>query len=100
MPTKNPFMSRAKIYAEGGEDNFREGLRNITGPKRIFQARIEPVIINKRIFESQLRNNSSDNLKGKKRAIYQYNPFSERDKPYGVFFNQEELLEETTCLFY
>ncbi len=100
MPTKNPFMSRAKLYAEGGEDNFTEGLRNITGPKRIFQARIEPVVINKRIFEKQLQTYSVDNLRGVKREIYQYRPFTKKGQPYGVYFSQENLLQETTWLFY
>jgi hypothetical protein len=56
----------------GREDNFNEELRNITGPKRIFQARTEAVTVSDRILENQFQKYSIGNLEGEKRKIYDY----------------------------
>ena len=100
MPSRNPFMSRVKRLMTGREDNFNEELRNITGPKRIFQARTEAVTVSDRILENQFQKYSIGNLEGEKREIYEYVPFTKDINGYGVHFNQSDLLKETTQLYY
>ncbi|HOO32665.1 MAG TPA: hypothetical protein PK466_06270 [Thermotogota bacterium] len=100
MPSRNPFMSRVKRLMTGIEDNFNEELRNISGPKRIFQARTEAVTVGERLLENQFQKYSIGNLEEEKREIYRYVPFTKDINEYGIHFNQSELLKETTQLFY
>jgi len=100
LPSRNPFMSRVKRLMTGREDDFNGELGNISGPRRIFQARTEAVLINERLMEKQFQNYSLNNLETDDIQIYKYLSFGKDAHQYGISFFQEALLKETTGLFY
>lgn len=100
MPSKNPFMSRVKRLMTGREDDFNGELGNISGPRRIFQARTEAVLINERLMENQFQKYSLNNLEQEDICLYEYQSFGKDAHQYGINFFQEAMLKETTALFY
>ncbi|MEA1885430.1 MAG: hypothetical protein U9N62_13080 [Thermotogota bacterium] len=100
MPSRNPFMSRVKRLMTGREDDFNGELGNISGPRRIFQARTEAVLVNERLMEKQFQNYSLNNLEHQDICLYKYQPFGKDALQYGINFFQEAMLKETTGLFY
>ncbi|MFP4460996.1 MAG: hypothetical protein ACOC34_01440 [Thermotogota bacterium] len=100
MPSRNPFMSRVKRLMTGREDDFNGELGNISGPRRIFQARTEAVLINERLMEKQFQNYSLNNLANEEFQLYKYQSFGKDAHQYGIGFYQEAMMKETTGLFY
>jgi hypothetical protein len=100
LPSRNPFMSRVKRLMTGREDDFNGELGNISGPRRIFQARTEAVLINERLMEKQFQNYSLNNLEHQDITLYKYQSFGKDAHRYGINFFQEAMLKETTGLFY
>jgi len=100
LPSRNPFMSRVKRLMTGREDDFNGELGNISGPRRIFQARTEAVLINERLMEKQFQIYSLNNLETEAFQLYRYQSFAKDAHQYGICFFQESLLKETTGLFY
>ncbi len=100
MPSRNPFMSRVKRLMTGREDDFNGELGNISGPRRIFQARTESVLVNEKLMEKQFQNYSLNNLEHQDISLYKYQSFGKDPHQYGINFFQEAMLKETTGLFY
>ena len=99
MPSRNPFMSRAKRLMTGREDDFNGELGNISGPRRLFQARTESVLINERLLEKLFQNYSADYFEKEDLKLYQYHSFEKDAHQYGICLFQETLLKETTGLY-
>jgi len=100
LPSRNPFMSRVKRLMTGREDDFNGELGNISGPRRIFQARTEAVLVNERLMEKQFQSYSLNNLDHQNISLYKYQSFGKDAHQYGICFFQEAMLMETTGLFY
>jgi len=78
------------------EDPFEEELRTISRQKRIFQARTENVLLKNQVVNSIL---SLESPKFLKENIFTYKPFEEDPTIFGLYFDQNDLINETAALF-
>ncbi|HRW91606.1 MAG TPA: hypothetical protein P5560_01515 [Thermotogota bacterium] len=97
MPVKNPFLSKAKLLATGVNDPFEEELRALSGPKRVFQFRIETVTLED-VFIVQTLAQPSFSL-DPNQSTFRYHGFLKNPIRYGLFLDQDRLLRDARVLF-